>query len=281
MDVYGVVGDPVDHSRSPTLFTTAFEAAGDRAVYGAFHVAPGALPTAIRGAEALGVAGLNVTAPHKETVLDLVSTTPTAAAIGAVNHVTFAAEGPVGHNTDAEAMRRILEAVAPEPGRALVLGAGGAARAYVYALTEAGWTVTVANRTIERAERLASAFAAATARPLDAAADELASVSAVVNATPVGQGDPTARPVATDGLGPSHLVVDAVYRPPWTRLLREASAAGADVVPGSRLLLEQAAAGYARWRGRSAPVSAMRVALDASLRPRRPFKGPPGEGPAQ
>lgn len=272
MDVYGLIGDPVEGSLSPVLFNAAFEAAADAAVYGTFPVGRDHLTAAVEGAHALGIAGINVTAPHKQAVAELVDVDPRADRIGAVNLVDLTTDPPTGANTDAVAMDRVLETTGEAPGEALVLGAGGAAAAYVDALVDARWHVTVANRTSERATRLAEGAADVEGIGLDRAPDRLGQVDLVVNATPVGQDEPGASPIPTDGIEPRHVVIDAVYRPVWTHLLRGARARGATVVPGTRLLLEQALAGYRRWRERPPPADAMRIALDVATGPTWSFK---------
>ena len=266
MQVFGLVGNPVGHSLSPPMHEAAYEALGLDARYVTFEPEPAALGAAVGGAAALGVAGLNVTVPFKEAVLDHVDPDPIAARIGAVNTVDFAADPPRGYNTDAVGARRALEhhGVALDGARAVVVGAGGAGRAIAVALDDAGATVDVANRTVERAEAVAALLD-------DGAAHDLRDLEAVVpgadllvNATTVGL-ESDATPVPADLLGPDLTVMDAVYRPVETRLLREADAAGARTVDGGWMLLFQGAAALERWTGREAPVEAMNAALRRRL----------------
>lgn len=261
MDVYGVIGDPVDHSRSPAMFNAAFDARGIDAVYGAFRVDTGALGTAVEGALALGVAGLNVTGPHKSAVLDHAASTDLVGRVGAANVLDLRTSPPTAHNTDAGGMAAVVDAEAPEPDDALLLGAGGAGRAYAHALADRGWSVTVANRTVERAEAVVDAVGGDAAIPLGAATEVVPEVALVVNATPIGLGDPEETPVPGAAFRDSHVVIDAVYDPVRTRLLRDASADGATTVTGLRLLLEQADGTYRIWRDGPAPRAAMRSAL--------------------
>ena len=268
MDVYGLVGDPVEHSLSPPMHEAAYETLETDARYVTFEVAAADLAAAVEGARALGVAGLNVTVPHKERALDLVEPDPLAARIGAVNTVDLGPEPPTGHNTDAAGARRALaEGGADLDGAtAVVVGAGGASRAVTVGLTDAGASVRVTNRTVERAERLVAdvgdtgATTGVTAHPLDDLPALLSDATVLVNATTVGMEEdrsPVPAAVLHDGL----TVLDAVYRPRKTRLLREAADRGATTVDGGRMLLHQGAAAFERWTGRNPPVEAMAAAL--------------------
>jgi len=265
MQVFGLIGNPVGHSLSPPMHEAAYGELGLDARYVTFEPEPGALPAALEGAAALGIEGLNVTIPFKRDVLDLVEPDDLAARIGAVNTVDLSRTTPTGHNTDAEGVVRALERhdVALE-GRAVVVGAGGAGRAAAFALADAGMRVRVANRTVERAEELAGAVEGATGHPLDALEELLADASVLVNATSVGM-EEDATPVPADALHGGLSVLDAVYRPVETRLLRDAEAAGADTVDGAWMLLYQGVAAFERWTGREAPVAVMNEALRSRL----------------
>jgi shikimate dehydrogenase len=265
MDVYGLVGNPVEHSLSPPMHEAAYEELGLDARYVTFEPEPADLEAAIEGARALGVAGLNVTVPFKEAVRDLVAVDDLAARVGAVNTVDFSGAEPTGHNTDVEGVRRAFShhdvALADET--AVVVGAGGAGRAAAVALDEAGVTVRVANRTVGRAEALA-ADVGATAHGLDELAQLLADADVLVNATTVGM-ESDESPVPADALHGDLAVLDAVYAPLETRLLRDARAAGATTVDGAWMLLFQGVAAFERWTGRDAPIDAMNAALRARL----------------
>ncbi len=266
MDVYGLVGHPVEHSLSPPMHEAAYDALGLDARYVTFDVAPADLPAAVRGAAALGVAGLNVTVPHKEAVLDLVDPDSLVARVGAVNTIVFPDDGPpTGHNTDADgAVRALREAGADLSGAtAVVVGAGGASRAVTVGLLDAGATVRVANRTLSRAEGLVRDLgddAAVTAHPLDALPELLSDATVLVNATTVGMEEDRS-PVPADALHGDLTVLDAVYAPLSTRLLSDAADRGATTVDGGRMLLHQGTAALERWTGREAPVAAMERAL--------------------
>jgi shikimate dehydrogenase len=266
MQVYGLLGNPVEHSLSPPMHEAAYDALGMDARYCTFEPAPEELGAAIEGARALGIGGLNVTIPFKRDVLDHVRPDGLAGRIGAVNTVDLAGE-PTGHNTDAEgAVRALREHGVGFSGRAVVVGAGGAGRAVAFGLGEEGMAVHVANRTVERATELAEELRAAgvdaTGGPLeaDAVGERIADASVLVNATSVGM-EEDASPVRADTLHGDLAVLDAVYTPLETRLLREAEAAGARTIDGAWMLLYQGAAALERWTGREAPVAAMNDAL--------------------
>jgi len=262
--VFGLLGNPVGHSLSPPMHEAAYDELGMDARYVTFEPEPDALPAALEGAAALGIAGLNVTIPFKRDVLDLVEPDDLALRIGAVNTVDLSGT-PTGHNTDAEGVVRALERheVSLE-GTAVVVGAGGAGRAAAFALADAGMRVRIANRTVERAEELAEAVEGATAHPLSALDDLLADASVLVNATSVGM-EEDATPVPATALHDGLAVLDAVYTPVETRLLRDAAAAGATTVDGAWMLLYQGVAAFERWTGREAPVDAMNAALRSRL----------------
>lgn len=259
MDVYGLIGAPVEHSLSPPMHEAAYEALDIDARYVTLEPDDGA--AAIASADQLGFAGLNVTIPYKEAVLEAVSPDDLAAEIGAVNTVDFATTPPGGYNTDAEgALRAFRHHDIAIEGPAVVVGAGGAARAVTVALVSEGLRVRVANRTLDRAERLADGRAGVTAHGLDALPELLADARLLVNATSVGMGEDRS-PVPKAALHDDLAVLDAVYSPVETRLLREAAAAGARTVDGAWMLLFQGVAAFEHWTGREAPVEAMNRAL--------------------
>jgi len=266
MDVYGLVGNPVGHSLSPPMHEAAYERLGLDARYVTFEPDPADLADAMRGAEALGVAGLNVTIPFKRDVLDLVDPDPLAERIGAINTVDFGSSPPRGYNTDAAGVRRAFEHhdVELAGADAVVVGAGGAGRAVAFALSDAGASVHVANRTVERAESLAAELPDATAGGLDSIAETVPDADVLVNATSVGmESDET--PVPAEYLHDGLAVLDAVYSPLETHLLRDARAAGATTVDGAWMLLFQGVVAFERWTGRDAPVDAMNDALRSRL----------------
>jgi len=265
MDVYGLLGNPVEHSLSPPMHEAAYAELGLDARYVTFEPEPADLEAAIEGARALGVAGLNVTVPFKEAVRELVAVDDLAARVGAVNTVDFSGDEPTGHNTDVEGVRRAFaHHDVPLAGEtAVVVGAGGAGRAAAFALRDADATVRVANRTVTKAEALA-ADVDATAHGLDELPALLPDADVLVNATTVGM-ESDESPVPASALHAGLAVLDAVYAPLETRLLRDAAAAGATTVDGAWMLLFQGVAAFERWTGREAPVDAMDTALRARL----------------
>lgn len=259
----GILGWPVEHSLSPAMHNAAFAALGMNWTYLAFAVAPARVHEAMRGLAAAGCSGLNVTIPHKQTVLEACSAvSPAVEAIGAAN--TLIPDGAGGFradNTDAEGFLRALdESVEGDVAgkRVLLIGAGGAGRAVAYAVRSRGGHLLVANRTAAKAAELGEPV------PFEAGAINAAAAEAalVVNASSLGMGSPdvpTELPLA--GIGPGQVVNDLVYRPGGTPWLAAAAARGARTVDGLGMLLHQGAAAFERWTGVDAPVAAMRTAL--------------------
>jgi shikimate dehydrogenase len=265
MNVYGLVGNPVEHSLSPPMHEAAYDALDIDARYVTFEPAVDDIERAVDGADALGVSGLNVTIPFKQDVLGLVDPDPLAERIGAVNTVDFTGERPRGYNTDAAGVTRSFahHDVTLDERDAVVVGAGGAGRAVAFALADAGCRVHVANRTVEKAADLAAALDDASAGGLDTL-DRVREADVLVNATSVGM-DSEASPVPREHLHGDLAVLDAVYSPIETRLLREAREAGATTVDGAWMLLYQGVEAFERWTGRDAPVEVMNEALRARL----------------
>ena len=266
MDVYGLLGNPVGHSLSPPMHEAAYDELGLEARYVTFEPEPDDLETALEGAAALGIAGLNVTIPFKRDVLAHVDPDDLARRIGAVNTIDLSGAAPTGHNTDAAGATRALREhdVALEGASAVVVGAGGAGRAVAFGLADEGADVTIANRTTARARDLAEEVPGATGHDLESVSDLLAGADLLVNATSVGM-EEDASPVPAEALHADLAVMDAVYRPLETRLLRDAAAAGATTVDGAWMLLYQGVDALERWTGRPAPVAAMNEALRTRL----------------
>ena len=269
--VYGIMGYPVAHSLSPVMHTSAFHHYGLDCLYVPFPVAPHTLAVAVAGAVALGICGLNVTIPHKEAILaHLDELSAEARFIGAVNTVQIQAGRTIGHNTDGEGFLQPLRALelAFTETSVCLLGAGGAARAITMALLQAGCpALAIANRTFERAARLAAALqehfpqAQVHAVPLARAA-EVASCSAlVVNATSIGLHQEEAPVVPETCLHAGHIVYDIVYRPLDTPLLQGARRRGATVIPGIDMLIGQGAEAFRLWTNLSFPIAVVRRAV--------------------
>jgi len=278
MKVYAVLGDPISHSTSPAMHNAAFGALGMPCIYHAFRVRPLDLKDAIYGAKALGFGGLNLTIPLKEEVLKYVEPDPIAARIGAINMIDFA-DGITGHNTDGiGAMRALEDAGVPVAGRnVLIIGAGGAARAIAFQFGYSGGEIVIANRTRERADRLASDVSAGLSElgktpsiesiGLGALPEKIADADILINATSVGMHpDVDATPVPAGLLRPGLAVFDIVYNPRRTRLLLEAEQKGATVIDGVRMLVHQGAEAFSIWTGRKPPVDVMVEAVVRELR---------------
>ena len=254
-----VIGSPVRHSRSPSIHNAAFAALDLDWVYVALEVAPGAGFDAVRALPTLGIAGVNVTMPHKaDAARACDELTAAAAGLQSVNTVVVRADGTLlGDSTDGEGFLRSLAdaGLDPRDESVLVLGAGGAARAVAAALVGRGARVSVAARRADAASELAGRVSGVTVaewpgdRPVD--------VGVVVNATPIGMGEDRTTPVAPQS---GQWVVDLVYHPSETPLLTRAKLVGAHPVGGIGMLVHQAALSFERWTGRAAPLAVMRTA---------------------
>ncbi|NBC34199.1 MAG: shikimate dehydrogenase [Alphaproteobacteria bacterium] len=255
--IAGVMGWPVGHSLSPRLHEHWLQRYGLDGAYVPMAVAPERLAEALVGLWALGFRGCNITVPHKEAALALVDDADDAArAIGAVNTVVATPDGRlVGLNTDGFGFLENLRAGAPgwDPasGPALVLGAGGAARAVLKALADCGVPeLRLVNRTAGRAEKTASELGPAI-RPVDWAEREAAleDCALLVNTTTLGMTGQPPLPLDLAGLPPPAVVTDLVYAPLRTPLLQAAAARGNPTVDGLGMLLHQARPGFAAWFG--------------------------------
>lgn len=274
--VYGLLGQPLASSLSPAMHNAAFRALQINAAYLPFPVPPARLAEAVKGLAAAGVAGFNLTLPHKLAVLPLLDEiTPQAQAVGAVNTVRLREGKLAGTNTDGEGFLLSLAAELdwkPPGKRVLLLGAGGAARGIAFSLLDGGAkTLLIANRTQSRAEALAADCRAAFPdsavetphwERLGGLAPDLA-----VNGTTVGMGD-GASPLAAGALEALEVgegVVDIVYSPLRTPLLGQAQALGLPVANGLGMLLYQGWLAFSFWTGREAPLGVMREALEKGL----------------
>ena len=274
-----VLGFPVAHSRSPAMQNAALAALGLAAEwnYEAIELPPEDFPDLTRALPAEGFVGANVTIPHKEAALALAGDASAAATeIGAANTLSFADGEISAENTDAPGLLAVLPE--PPPGkRALVLGAGGSARAVAWALAGQGATTEIWNRTPERAEELARALSetsAGASGPLAAASADRAAAAEydlIVNCTAVGMegaGDPFAElPLEAERLGTGLVLVDLVYGGEETELVATARERGADVVGGLEALVAQGAESLRIWTGREVGpevIEAMRRAASGA-----------------
>ena len=282
----GLTGWPLGHSLSPRLQNAALRALGLDAEYSLYPLDPSqpqALVDLLNRLRSGEISGLNVTIPHKQAVIaHLDDLTASAREIGAVNTIYMQEGRLLGHNTDAPGFVADLRArffptaeswTVACAGRALVLGAGGSARAVVWALLQAGWQVTVAARRLEQAAILVESFKRPAGGPnpvcalLDPAAisESLARARLLVNTTSVGMSPKTDfSPWPLDLPFPAQAVLyDLVYNPRETLLVSQARAAGLRASTGLGMLVEQAALGFEIWTGRPAPRSTMFSAVEA------------------
>ena len=276
----GIIGHPIGHSISPVFQQAALDAIGFDGTYEPWDVAPDDVGAFVEGLRAQGTLGINVTLPHKEAVIPFLDEVDDwASTAGAVNTIVNRDGHLTGHNTDGIGFLRALREGAdfePRGRDVLVLGAGGSARGVVYALARAGIAqLFIANRTIERAQRLASlaidSGVAAEALELSGAREAVAEVSLIVNCTSVGMvhgPDETGTPLNSADIPSAVLVNDLVYNPLETPLLRAAAEAGAARLGGIQMLVYQGAESFEMWTGAEAPVSVMLEAATAAMRAR-------------
>lgn len=268
-----LLGRPLKRRHSQVMHDAAFDAAGIDARYVLAEIEADAVEAAVREARGEGWLGLGVTAPYKQVVAGLVDVVePDAQTIGAVNNVVRTDDARlIGFNTDAPGFRAGAELAMErslEDAAVVVIGAGGAAHAVVFAcLTAGARSVVVANRTVDRATALVSRFAevgqgtmTALAADDPSLADALASADLAVNATTVGMIDPGAT-IPVDVLRPGATVFDLVYVPAETALIAAARARGLRAANGSEMLIAQAAIAFERWTGVSGMADVMRQAV--------------------
>jgi shikimate dehydrogenase len=270
--VCGVIGDPIEHTLSPTIHNAAFNHLKLDFVFLAFNVKAAELENAMRGMQGLGIHGLNVTMPHKNTViayLDAVDST--VKFLGSANTILNKDGKLYGFNTDGTGALQALRENGVEKlseQKVLLLGAGGAAKAIAFSLAKEVGELVVLNRAAEKAKRLSEALGRTLNKKVvggalspDTIAENLRDSDVLINATSVGM-----HPEANQSIVPSQLwrsdltVLDIVYNPVKTKLAKDAKAAGAKVISGVEMLIYQGAASFEIWTGRSAPIEVMRRA---------------------
>ncbi|RKQ96743.1 shikimate dehydrogenase [Maricaulis maris] len=254
----GVTGDPISHSLSPVVMQYWIEAAGIDALYAPFPIKPEDFDSAVRGLAKTGCRGLNVTLPHKEAALEIAAaTSSTARAVGAANLLTFTASGIHADNTDISGFLYALEPANLDytKTQALVFGAGGAARALVYALLTVGVAqVSICNRNTTRAQGLAREIAPdAGIIPWDARDDALAGSNLIVNATSLGLNGTEDLVLDWQRVAPGSVVFDSVYTPLNTGFLAGARQRGLTAIDGLDMLIGQARPSFQAFYGRPAP----------------------------
>jgi 3-dehydroquinate dehydratase/shikimate dehydrogenase len=263
--VYGVAGDPIEHSLSPVIMNTALRRENVNGVYVALHAKT--LKDLMHCVREIPLHGLSVTMPYKQAMLEhLDNTDAHTAKIGACNTVVRGQEGKLfGFNTDVAGVLRPLEQrMTIEGAKVLVLGAGGAARAAVFGLKERGAEVWILNRNTVKAQKLARQ---AKARTVKRAELRKTAFDVIVNATPVGMGSTRDCPLRDDEIQ-AKVVFDMVYDPVETRLLQVARSKGIAVIPGVEMFVHQAARQFEIWTGKPAPADDMLRAVTVTLQER-------------
>ena len=275
----GLIGYPLSHSLSPIIHASALQYCGLEGSYSLFPVPPDdkqGLKELLDRVRHGDITGLNVTIPHKQNVIEFIDErTPTAQAIGAVNTIYTRDHRLIGDNTDVPGflsdIKRFLTAETWRRGdlSALVLGAGGSARAVVYALLNDGWEVTIAARRMEQAQQLMKSFIYNKLQITDVSFSniDVSNISLVTNTTPVGMTPNIDQSPWPENLPfPPHAAIyDLVYNPRETRLVREARAQGRPATTGLGMLIEQATLSFEIWTGHSPLRETMSASVDQSL----------------
>lgn len=282
-----VIGDPVEHSRSPQMHNPALQSAGIDAEYVRIHLTPEELTEGLALIKAAGFTGTNVTIPHKGGIFDAVDDiTEVGRRIGAVNTVAIDGDKLIGHNTDGPGLKRAIReefSMDLTDLRIMIIGAGGGAgkAAAVQCAMDHCDRLVLVNRTVAKAESLKSELEDLFVDPdrLEGPADrlvaipweekalerELGQVDLIINATSVGMKRTDAEVVPQRLIEPHHLVYDMIYAPPRTRLINDAESAGAKAANGLSMLLWQGVLAFEFWFNREAPVEVMRKGLMESL----------------
>ena len=283
----GLIGHPLGHSLSPKIHAAALRACDLEGSYSLFPVAPDdmqSLKDLIDRVRSGEITGLNVTIPHKQNVIQFLDElTPPAKAIGAVNTIYLSNNKLIGDNTDApgfiadlkrfltlacDSLLSNLQEQAPAfQKNALMLGAGGSARAVAYALLNDGWNVTIAARRIEQAQQLANSFTNYQLQIMNFTDLRLSTFDLLVNTTPIGMTPNTEQsPLPESTILSEHTIIyDLVYNPSETKLVKAARAQGLSAVTGLGMLIEQAALSFEIWTGHNPSREIMRAAIEQSL----------------
>ena len=261
-----VIGDPVLHSLSPTIYNAAFEHGQVNWSYSAVNITGEQVSDALEEMRQSEVGGLSVTMPHKEIVANLVDeTTRHAERLGAVNCVSKNGSTLVGHNTDGEGFIKAIEAETKERAEGksyLVIGAGGAAKAVTLALGEAGASEVIVSSRNASKSRKASSLAGQVGR--SGSLSEAEGVDVIINATPIGMrgaGNEDQLPLPVEAMHKGQIIVDLIYHPLQTEFLKNASRIGARTMNGIGMLIHQAALQYTLWTNKEAPLDVMQDAV--------------------
>jgi shikimate dehydrogenase len=274
--VYGIIGNPISHTMSPTMHNAAFKELRLNCIYVPFLVEEAGLVYAIEGMRAMDIKGLNVTMPHKLTIIPLLDhLDPLAEKIGAVNTVVNSSGILTGYNTDAAGFIKALldNCIYMQGQRVVVMGAGGVSRAICFALAEQKYEVCIINRTYKKALRLANEISHTFNRDFKAykmneknLKSILSGANILVNATSIGMDSTVDRtPVAAALLNSELVVFDTIYRPIETKLLKSAKNNGARVIGGLDMLLWQGAIAFKLWTGLEAPFGTMKKEVSSIL----------------
>jgi shikimate dehydrogenase len=272
--LYGVIGNPIEHSMSPLMHNDAFMDKGISAYYHPFKILPESLSTALRGMKALGISGFNVTIPYKTAVIPFLDRLhPLAEAIGAVNTVVLEEEQWVGYNSDGPGfVRSIKEEWKSEwqNEKALIIGAGGAAKAIYYSLASEGMPrIDICNRTLERAALMKASCpfpCESNILDIEQAEKQLSEYSLIIQTTSIGM-EPLVdeSPLSLTQLNKDAFVADIIYNPFETKLLREAREKGAAVQNGIGMFIYQGAIAFEKWTGVTPDMERMRNLVTAHL----------------
>ena len=275
--LFALIGDPIDQSLSPAMHNAAFRALGLNCAYVALRVPERFLPDAIGGIRALGMAGFNVTTPHKISIVGLLDELDESASlVGAVNTVKNDRGKLIGFNTDGEGALRALKGKIGliKKKEVVLLGAGGAAHAIAFSLASAGARLTIANRTVPKARAFASTIEQKLGINVEVISlarakltEALKNADALINATSVGMYPRADQTLVSASMMHRGLIVnDIVYRPLLTRLLREARRAGGRTIDGLGMLVHQGALAFEIWTGKRAPIKVMDSAAKRQLK---------------
>ncbi|MBS7344487.1 MAG: shikimate dehydrogenase [Caryophanon sp.] len=268
---FAVIGDPIKHSKSPEMHHFWYEDMQEDAAYVPIHVTPDTLAQAVESMKLLGASGWNVTIPHKETILPLLDALDEQAAkMGAVNTVVRQPDGTLkGYNTDGLGFVRSLEEAigdTQKSARLLIIGAGGAARGIAFALQASGYTtITIANRTVEKAAAIVEEMQAGEAISLQQAGEQLAQFDILVQTTSAGLSDDFSMPFPLTHLREGAIVADIVYNPLITPFLQAAQQQGARIVTGVGMFVHQGAIAYEHWLHKTPNTNAMIARLTTQL----------------
>ena len=264
--VAAVIGDPVSHSLSPRLHNAAFTALGLDWLYVACHVPEGHGAEAVEEMRSLGFKGLSVTMPHKAAVASAVDAlSATAAKLGVVNCVRVEDDRLIGENTDGIGLLNSIQtqmAIDVEGLRVVILGAGGAARSVALAMVESGSTVGICNRTHSSAEQIVEIVGGTSSVVQQNAIKD---AELIINATPIGMAANDPMPFDADLLRDGQSVVDLIYEPSKTTLLKEAEARGLRTLNGLGMLLHQAGEQFRLWTGQQPPIKAMAESVGMTI----------------